>query len=591
MQANIGLGRKIALESKNAADISTPDDISFAGLALASLWRDSCLANHRLCNIGSPLTADPPTRLLNVTDPKRAYLEETTGLGWKPYVALSYCWGPGEHFQTLRENVNQHRSGIPVDDLPATLRGAIQATNQLGYGHIWIDALCIIQDDKADLGKELEHMGDIYRHAVLTLCAAGAETSHSGLFHRKNPLELYPCKVHVTAVPGGREVELDVALTGICNGHDYLAARGWVLQEEVLSSRAVIFGSEISWRCIESWADETSPVPHQTRRSEPGTDEMRLWLYEPDHATQANMAAGKTPFDAWQNMVRGYSDRDLSFTSDTLRAISGLADMFARMHGTTYLAGLWKENLMADLAWYVFVNDARVVETHETRLAAPSWSWASVGKVRIRFPRQSSAYGLHTGIRRPAPAILLHVFCTSKDPINDAAAVRPSEAGVEYMWSLKLAGPLRRLVLLVNKDYADWRINKNIYGEEEGETPYKSSSAMVSSAIQPRFPGILSRLDSPGRIVGEVALDSHALPVNTDRRITADGECMNVFCLPLLDEDRRRSHEPGLILCLVLAPLQPGSNLYMRLGLGYLTEEGWFGKEPNDDMIVECDIV
>ncbi|KAK0629355.1 heterokaryon incompatibility protein-domain-containing protein, partial [Bombardia bombarda] len=155
-------------------------------IALAKLWRDECLANHSLCGLGSP---DPelaplPTRLLDVTNPEKPVLKEIPSGTTGTYVALSYCWGQVTQLETTRGNYLSHKRGILSSRLPQTIRDAVSVANWLGYKHIWIDALCIIQDDDSDMRRELDKMGDIYRYAALTISAQRAASSHGGLFNK-----------------------------------------------------------------------------------------------------------------------------------------------------------------------------------------------------------------------------------------------------------------------------------------------------------------------------------------------------------------------------------------------------------------------
>lgn len=74
--------------------------------------------------------------------------------------------------------------------LPATFRDAIAVTRSLGYQYLWIDSLCIIQDDRHDWGVEAEQMASIYKNGALTLAAAAAAAAagpHCGLFPTETP--------------------------------------------------------------------------------------------------------------------------------------------------------------------------------------------------------------------------------------------------------------------------------------------------------------------------------------------------------------------------------------------------------------------
>ncbi|KAK3361640.1 heterokaryon incompatibility protein-domain-containing protein [Lasiosphaeria ovina] len=422
---NHARGRQSAAQQQGVATSHNP----VANIQLARLWRDECLRNHSACRLasaGSSPLASLPTRLLDVTDPDRLFLVETgptpptttdTTSSAPPYVALSYAWGAGERFLTLRENVATLRAaGIAGSALPRTFRDAAHAARALGYGWLWIDALCIVQDDEADVARELARMGDVYRCAEMTLAAQGAASAHGGLFAPASPSGrgvLRPCRVDIVVSAPGIAVARAATLAGVANGPDFLAARGWVLQEEVLSSRALVFaGAQVAWECMQMTARETVPVPRPRRlplafaalasdgalarergRVMGNVEAMRMRLFAPQEMLAPESAdGGRLPrrranhFDAWYALVEEYSNKQLTNAGDTLQALGRLSAMFAQGHGTSYLAGLWREDLVSGLAWYVAVNDEREVNDADTRRrVAPSWSWASVGKVRVRY--------------------------------------------------------------------------------------------------------------------------------------------------------------------------------------------------------------
>jgi hypothetical protein len=128
-----------------------------ANLTLASLWLQNCLRNHKYCNL-KQANCTLPCRVLDITNPVRPALvscEDKTG----EYVTLSYKWGSCKRYITTEDNYNQHRSGIPFAKLPWTFREAIQVSHTLGFRHIWIDALCIIQDSEDDIKTSNQRHG------------------------------------------------------------------------------------------------------------------------------------------------------------------------------------------------------------------------------------------------------------------------------------------------------------------------------------------------------------------------------------------------------------------------------------------------
>jgi hypothetical protein len=79
----------------------------------------------------------------------------------------------------------------------------------------------------------------------------------------------------------------------------------------------------------------------------------------------------------WRRLVRDYTRRHLTFESDRLRAISGIARRFDSTFKTQYLAGLWEGSLGADLCWE---TSSRARGRQPTTYIAPSWSWASTNE-------------------------------------------------------------------------------------------------------------------------------------------------------------------------------------------------------------------
>jgi hypothetical protein len=105
------------------------------------------------------------------------------------YIALTYCWGSPEFVA----NVTQLRTDTApllfatnafADDkhaIPNTNRDAISVTKALGQRYLWVDALCIMQDNKADKAALIGQMDKIYSNALLTIIAAGGDNVNTGL--------------------------------------------------------------------------------------------------------------------------------------------------------------------------------------------------------------------------------------------------------------------------------------------------------------------------------------------------------------------------------------------------------------------------
>lgn len=105
------------------------------------------------------------------------------------YACLSHCWGTSrsKHI-TKHENFETNCEGIPISELPRIFREAVLISRALHLQYIWIDSICIVQDDEEDWTSHVKLMANIYSNAYITL-AAGANSDDSGGFFREAPPE------------------------------------------------------------------------------------------------------------------------------------------------------------------------------------------------------------------------------------------------------------------------------------------------------------------------------------------------------------------------------------------------------------------
>jgi hypothetical protein len=210
------------------ADESTGSKVN---LELAGLWLRDCLHTHHSHDTAWAIQTQPilPSRVVHVSNGENPYLFETQG-EHGDYLTLSYCWGQGNRLLTTKKSYKTFQSKLPMDNqMPLTFREAIQVTKALGYRYIWIDALCIIQDDSQDLQQEMARMGDIYYHSTMTIFAAKGQTTDSGLFANRNGLINKPRNILIKTNEHDNIEERKVAFG--CPEYqdiDPLSKRGWV---------------------------------------------------------------------------------------------------------------------------------------------------------------------------------------------------------------------------------------------------------------------------------------------------------------------------------------------------------------------------
>ncbi|KXX78452.1 Heterokaryon incompatibility protein 6, OR allele [Madurella mycetomatis] len=325
------------------------------------------------------------------------------------YLTLSHRWGnPPSILLTkktsflLSEDITPHL----LDCEEATVfQHAIHVTRTLGFRYIWIDALCIMQDDGAEKTEDIMQMDDIYANGTLNISAAEGRI-REGLVFNRDTLLLNPHRATVRVPDRYEDMHLQVFEDQwfLRPRECPLADRGWVFQERMLSPRIVHFTKEqLFWECQCLAGSEVLPL------GVPGRDLARFGR---GPMVSSDMSAQEAE-DRWYEVVEQYSQTFLTFADDRLCAISAIAKRFCaalQLAPSDYLAGLWKSQLPLSLLW--FQNQHQDSDTPEpTRIAAeidlaPSWSWASImapiGSVR-RDNLTATAEVLDVHIARISP--------------------------------------------------------------------------------------------------------------------------------------------------------------------------------------------
>ena len=356
---------------------------------MAEEWIRQCRSTHKNCNRLSETAEGShrwlPTRLLDVSRQDKES-EDTIRLISRPslqeskgYVSLSYCWGEDDSFTKLvSAKLSAFQSGIELTELPQTFRDAVQVTRRLNYRYLWIDALCIIQDSPQDWLQEALSMAKVFASSCLNLAAADSKGADGGLFRDREPGTLNGCEISIGWERLGKlALEKDIyhvvrheGLSRLLN-HSKLEQRGWTFQERLLSPRTLHFGEDqIYWECFESGRSEAYPDIEAADTVAVGGHLDRRSLKQ--RFEQASRHGGA--LYVWNEITRIYSRRKLTFSSDKLVALSGIAAQMTRVFKPEdYLAGLWRPSLPQSLLWYTPKGG---VSARQYR--APSWSWASI---------------------------------------------------------------------------------------------------------------------------------------------------------------------------------------------------------------------
>ncbi|KAK0666960.1 heterokaryon incompatibility protein-domain-containing protein [Cercophora samala] len=310
------------------------------------------------------------------------------------YGALSYCWGSSHdasrQLSLRKASLVDGRFAFKFQDLPVVIREAVAVARSLSLGYLWVDALCILQDDESDWEAESSQMGQIYGGSYITIGSLTPSCNISFLnpevpqtnidFRSKiNPnvrgqysISLYYC----THLGGGANIVSPRLM------QSRWSRRGWTLQESLLSARLLCYEeSNISLRC----SDETR---YLSGFGEP---------YNTGSALRMIALSGQVEdapiSDFWYDWaVVNYCVRKFTRQDDVFPALSGVAEHFNKSFGAKYIAGIWERDLTTGLMWGARQERDDLVglrKSYEpttlsalmTKLKAkpyvsPSWSWA-----------------------------------------------------------------------------------------------------------------------------------------------------------------------------------------------------------------------
>lgn len=424
-------------------------------LDLAKSWLRECVNEHPICNSGLPNRKRfYPTRLIDLSpfgrdsgaandNIVRLVSSKEKKEGHQAfhghYVTLSHCWGknPDLSHRLVKDKLVELQDAILVDKLPLTFQHAIQLARCLDpeIRWIWIDAMCIIQDDPEDWLTEAAAMQDVYAEAFCNISATASQDSSQGMYRSRDVRKEWFS--NVTFDIGGLSEEkkkkcylLDLSFWNKYVQEAPVNRRSWVLQERLLSRRVLhMCEDQIAFECRSLDRAECRPdgLPHyhmlknrlvnglNIKKIDAAMGEQLRELSLPRGLSSSGSRTGhlqgmvdepqRAPLDIvrwnlyenWKRIVEDYTKMELTYDKDRLIALSGIARRIRQQiasHGIQdedYIAGMWQGGLAGQLLWYVnpiagdrqpFVDLRPKDRDGAPEFRAPSFSWASVETTR-----------------------------------------------------------------------------------------------------------------------------------------------------------------------------------------------------------------
>ncbi|KAJ4246836.1 hypothetical protein NW762_013388 [Fusarium torreyae] len=338
----------------------------------------------RLLDIGQ--LGEPVIRLL-----------ETSKATREAFAIASYAWGSGsqagaiERAKTTKENVDSRIGyGMEVISLPKTIQDLIEVTRQIGHRYLWLDAFCIVQDDKAEKSHQLELMVEFYKQADILISAASASNCDEGFLQPRSVDQSYgsifqlPCSwKHHDQVTQGSVLFCEKDLN-CATDKDPVHMRIWTFQEHLVSSRVISFGSrQVKWSCQKVQNVVDGGKYHE---SVDGLQDSLEKAFSPSQYSSENSVEKNWRVWAWMVVVEEYSNRDYSHPRDRVPAFNEAISLLAPKMGwdtSECVEGIWKSDAARQLLWKKakplatqVLGESANSETAEQ--PGPSWSWATL---------------------------------------------------------------------------------------------------------------------------------------------------------------------------------------------------------------------
>lgn len=305
------------------------------------------------------------------------------------YTALSHRWPNFDFLKCTKSTISELHRGIPVSRVAPNFRDAIRITASLGIQYIWIDSLCIVQDDSNDWLFEAKYMAAVYSHASLTFAMnSGADLDESII----DSFTEYISQALMQADFDWFIVERPGAQGYIDTG--VLASRGWCFQERLLSMRILhVFRSQIFWETTTKLATLFSPQTTfpDSRWSYYIEDDAKLDKALQQYSRklsdrsrdceQKDLAvAAEGIFQHWTRCLEAYTSRDLTRADDRMLAFSAILRLIQAITGWKLVMGIPSGIATQCLLWSAWLPKSthRTVSIAGEALRVPSWSWLSL---------------------------------------------------------------------------------------------------------------------------------------------------------------------------------------------------------------------
>ena len=406
---------------------------------LVRSWLQDCVVNHgTICN--HPVSSsDSPLSLL-LLDVRRMRL--VRGDSSCLFLALSYVWGHAERFYTKKENLEELQKDGAFsrvrDRLPRLISDAIDFVTAIGETYLWVDVLCIVQDDALAKEYYIPQMDKIYGRALLTMVALSSDDTNSAL---PGVTAGSRAPSHTPIQVGGLTLVAKPPSLSTVEKQSAWCRRGWTFQEGLFSTRRLYFsGSQVHWECALSSFSEACPAERDAGRGS---------LLEVDLGGDQ-----RARFRVFESLVKQYSPRSITYASDSLNAFAGVLSAARAAFGWSFASALPEHAFDLALLWTPMGTCKMRPRgpaggvPDRTACTSPTWCWTAwTGYIYWKSWGLDSYVGKDVTVEPCVRDYMIRDKAGTRKVVRDTldASTQPSGLGEEDFWASEEA-PLGALL-------------------------------------------------------------------------------------------------------------------------------------------------
>lgn len=310
--------------------------------------------------------AVPGFRLIDVV---HSSVVPVHGPGLCRYLCLSYVWGGPQKFQNVRavEKDLQEPGSLLHRQLPKTIEDAIAFTARSGERYLWVDSLCIVQDDGEAKMAQIDAMDQIYSCALATIIHSDGISCHTGLPGVGNATRTW--KQHSVDVRG--IILANRYQNAFAKKEHYWNTRGWTFQEHALSRRCIHVGlGALTFESEDGITEEDMQFPPHKPRLKWTHTGFPVGDSLPAVATLSNI-------QIFAFSILMYSPRSLTFDTDAINAFQGVLNIHRPRFRRDFIYAMPSSELELALLWQPASVLNRRSSLGDGQYPFPSWSWVA----------------------------------------------------------------------------------------------------------------------------------------------------------------------------------------------------------------------